>query len=107
LLLFLDPKEKEYHDKMIKYYENVKSTYNILAIIDSAEQFKAMLERARDNRLLIEKAYILKVERKIADVILRANKQIKNGLSQGLTQKLREKEFQVLKTFAQDIITAN
>ena len=107
LLNFLDPKQKKYHNDMINAYEKVKSTYNILDIIDSAEQFKAMLEMARNNRKLIEKAYILKVERKIADIVLRVNKDVKNGISTGLTQKLREKEFQVLKTFTQDLITAN
>ena len=107
LLTFLNPKEQKYHDDMIKAYENVKSTYNILDIIDSAKQFKAMLEKARDNRRLIEKAYILKVERLLADIVLRSNKEVKNGISSGLSQKLRENEFQVLKTFTQDLITAN
>ena len=107
LMWFLDPTKTEYKQQMIDAYEKVKSTYNILSIIDSAKHFKSMLERARDNRILIEKAYILKVERKLADAILRYNKTITNGLSLGLTQKLREKEFGVLRTFAQDLITAN
>lgn len=96
-----------YRARQINQYEQVKSTYNILDIVSSVKQFNSMIELAGVNRKLIEKAYILKMERALAKEILNTNKNKVGTLSRGLMQKFNDKEYQVLKNFAQDLITVN
>lgn len=103
----VDENGKTYKDRQIELYDKVKTTYNILAVATGAEQFNAMLQMVGINRKLIERAYILKTQRKLANAVLSGNKSVKKGLSLGLTQKFNEKEYQVLKNFTQDVILAN
>lgn len=99
--------DEQYKEEMINVYDKIKSTYNILAIASSAKQFEAMLKMVSLNRKLITRAFILSKERKLANAVLLPNKTIKNGLSYGLLQKFNEREFNTLKNFTQDVITAN
>ncbi|MBQ8132266.1 MAG: hypothetical protein IJ193_07225 [Bacilli bacterium] len=66
-----------------------------------------MIELAGVNRKLIEKAYVLKAERRLAKQILEDNKKKVGSLSRGLVQKFNDKEYQVLRNFVQDLVTMN
>lgn len=106
LIRFLE--DEEYRNKQIEFYENVKSTYNVLDIIMSVPHFREMFKLVKTNRKIIEKAIYFKTSRLLADAILKVNKKISdNGLSRGLRQKLNEKEFRIIQNATGDIITRN
>ena len=97
--------DKAYRDKQIGYYEQVKSTYNILEIVSKSNHFWEMLKLAGINRKDISKSVAIKYERIIADKLLRVNKKIEDGLSRGLTQKLNDKEFRIIQNITRDLLT--
>lgn len=106
LIRFLS--DKEYQKRHIEYYEKVKSTYNILAVVSNTPHFWEMLKLSGTNRKILLKSVALKYERVIADKLLKMAKPLAgvnhNGLSKGLTQKLNEQEYKILQDGVRDLI---
>jgi hypothetical protein len=98
----------EYQKHWIDVYEKIKVNKNILAIIVNTSHFKEMLALLKVNRYLLERAAVVRLERKIADEIVKraTSKSFKGSgsIKYGDTQKLSAKEFQILKNMTAEII---
>ena len=100
--------DTEYQKHWIDVYEKIKVNKNILAIIVNTSHFKEMLALLKVNRYLLERAAVVRLERKIADEIVKraTSKSFKGSgsIKYGDTQKLSAKEFQILKNMTAEII---
>lgn len=100
--------DTKYQKHWIDVYEKIKVNKNILAIIVNTSHFKEMLALLKVNRYLLERAAVVRLERKIADEIVKraTSKSFKGSgsIKYGDTQKLSAKEFQILKNMTAEII---
>lgn len=100
-------KDSEYRKEQIAQYEQVKSTQNLLAMVSDADHFWAMLELVELNRFLIEHAAVIKLERKLADEILRVDQKSDNKINEFDTKTLGKQEFGKVREFASKILAFN
>jgi hypothetical protein len=99
--------DEEYRNKQIQQYESVKKSHNILEIVSRAEHFNAMLKLVELNRFLIQKAAVIKLERKLAKEVLEINQSSESAINDFDTKALNKKEFKELKRYASDVIAMN
>ena len=99
-----DPK---YRDKHIGYYDKVKSAINILKAIETTANFKEMFSYIAVNRKMIERSAAVKLERKLADELLRLSNKTESEINRGTTKSLNDTEFKTLSRFVRDSIVYN
>lgn len=100
-------REKDYRDDQIKQYESIKKSHNLLEIVSRAEHFNAMLELVELNRYLIQKASVIKLERKLAQEIISVNQKADNRINDFDGKSLNRNEFKELRRYASDVISMN
>jgi hypothetical protein len=100
-------RDSEYRDRQIKQYELVKKSHNILEIVSRAEHFNAMLKLVELNRYLIQKASVIKLERKLAQEVLTVNQKSDSRINDFDGKALNRNEFKELKRYAGDVIAMN
>ena len=88
----------------IDQYNEIKSAYNVLQMSISVPHYRAMLDTIRMNRYLIERSIALRMERTLADQILKAGKKATGNFNYGFTQSLNNKEFGIIKKYVNDLL---
>ena len=95
---------EEYRNRQIDQYNFVKSTYNVLQMAISVPHYRSMLDTMRMNRYLIERSVALKMERTLADQIIKSDKKKQGNFNYGFTQALNNKEFAILRKYVNDLL---
>jgi hypothetical protein len=99
--------DEEYRKRQIAQYESVKKSHNILEIVSRAEHFNAMLKLVELNRYLIQKAAVIKLERKLANEVLEIDQKHESKINEFDARGLNRNEFKELKRYASDVISMN
>lgn len=100
LIRFLS--DETYRQKQIGWYEQVKSSINILKNITNVEHFWQMLQTVGVNRSLIERSAAIRIERDLVGRVLKDAKKSSRGISSGFYYKFNAKEFKELQRVVSD-----
>lgn len=98
------PDGKTYQQKQIEQYNQVKSTYNVLQMAISVPHYRSMLDTIRTNRYLIERSIALKMERELADQVIKQGKVQDGKFNYGYGQSLDSKAFGITKKYVSDLM---
>lgn len=104
--------DNEYQKSWIEEFEKLKVSRNILAIVTEAPHFNEMLKLLSLNRYLLEKASIFKIERILANKILKTHRghfDNKPGINIKIqdVKSMSSKEFDIVKSIVSEMIPLN
>lgn len=104
--------DEDYKKEWIEKYESLKISRNILAIVTEAPHFNEMLKLLSLNRSMLEHAAVFRIERMLANKILKTHQgyfqeKDKINIEKQDVKSMSSKEFDIVKAIVSEMIPLN